>query len=209
MGGDAARPETPNERQRKMYDVVISGGGPNGLMLAGELALGGIRPLVLEKLTSPSAEPRANGMVGQVIRALHRRGLLERLTGDPKPPKPASQFMFAAFPLRLDDIADNPVYMVLVPQQRIEAMLGERARELGVEVRRGHEVTGITQKDDRVLVEVNGGEIIETQFLVGADGGKSITRKLAGIDFPGGPMTRRCRGPTTSLFPARCSLGTA
>jgi 2-polyprenyl-6-methoxyphenol hydroxylase-like FAD-dependent oxidoreductase len=154
-------------------------------MLACELALGGIRPLVVEKLTTPSAEQRANGMVGQVIRALHRRGLLERLTGDPRPPDPAAQFMFAAFPLVLNDLPDNPVYTILAPQQKIEAMLAGRAQELGVEIRRGHEVTGITQKDDRVLVEVDGDQILEAQFLVGADGGRSITRKLAGIDFPG------------------------
>jgi 2-polyprenyl-6-methoxyphenol hydroxylase-like FAD-dependent oxidoreductase len=154
-------------------------------MIACELALGGVRPLVIEKLTAPSDEPRANGMVGQVIRMLHRRGLLERLTGDARPPDPAAEFMFAAFPLTLRDLPDNPVYTVLAPQRRIEEMLAGRAAELGVEVRRGREVTGITQKDDRVLVELNGDEILEAQFLVGADGGKSITRKLAEIDFPG------------------------
>jgi 2-polyprenyl-6-methoxyphenol hydroxylase-like FAD-dependent oxidoreductase len=168
-----------------MFDVIISGAGPNGLMLACELALGGIRPLVIEKLTAPSTEQRANGMVGQVIRMLHRRGLLERLTGDSKPPDPAAEFMFAAFPLRLNDVPGNPVYTVLAPQQKIEAMLGERARELGVEVRRGHEVTGAVQKDDHVEVELDGNQTVETQFLIGADGGKSIIRKLAGIDFPG------------------------
>jgi 2-polyprenyl-6-methoxyphenol hydroxylase-like FAD-dependent oxidoreductase len=154
-------------------------------MLACELALGGVRPLVIEKLTSPSTEQRANGMVGQVIKVLHRRGLLERLTGNSKPPDPQPRFMFAAFPLPLTDLADNPVYTVLVPQRRIEEMLGERAAELGVEVRRGQEVTGLTQKDDRVVVEINGEQVVEARFLIGADGGKSITRKLAGIDFPG------------------------
>jgi 2-polyprenyl-6-methoxyphenol hydroxylase-like FAD-dependent oxidoreductase len=168
-----------------MYDVVISGAGPNGLMLACELALGGTRPLVIEKLTEPSEEQRANGMVGQVIKLMHRRGLLERLTGSRKPPDPAARFMFAAFPLPLSDLPDNPVYTVLVPQRRIEAVLAERAAELGVEVRRGHEVTGMAQKDDRVLVEVDHEQIVEARFLVGADGGKSITRKLAGVEFPG------------------------
>jgi 2-polyprenyl-6-methoxyphenol hydroxylase-like FAD-dependent oxidoreductase len=168
-----------------MYDVVISGAGPNGLMLGCELALNGIHPLIIEKLTEPSTIPRANGMVGQVIKMMHRRGLLERLTGNPKPPDPIPQFMFAAFPLQLGDLENNPVYTVLVPQLRIEQMLNERARELGVEVRRGHAVTGFTQKDDRVLVEVDDNETVEAQFLVGADGGKSVIRKLAGIDFPG------------------------
>jgi 2-polyprenyl-6-methoxyphenol hydroxylase-like FAD-dependent oxidoreductase len=77
---------------------------------------------------------------------------------------------------------------VLAPQQKIEEMLATRAAELGVTVRRGHALTGLTQKDDRVLVEIagpDGGYTEETRYLVGADGGKSVTRKLAGIDFPG------------------------
>jgi 2-polyprenyl-6-methoxyphenol hydroxylase-like FAD-dependent oxidoreductase len=176
------------EKGLVMFEVVISGAGPNGLMLACELALAGVRPVILEKLTTPSAEPRANGMVGQVIKALDHRGLLERLTGDKKPPDPVPQFMFAAFPLPLYELPDNPVYTVLVPQRRIEAMLAERATELGVEIRRGHEISGLAQKDDRVLIDAtgpDGGYQLEAQFLVGADGGRSVTRKLAGIDFPG------------------------
>ena len=171
-----------------MFEVVISGAGPNGLMLACELALAGVRPVVLEKLTAPSTEPRANGMVGQVIKVLDRRGLLERLTGSKKPPEPVPQYMFAAFPLPLHELPDNPVYTVLVPQLRIEAMLADRAAELGVEIRRGHEIAGLTQKDDRVIVEAVGPDgpyQLEARFLVGADGGRSVTRKLAGIDFPG------------------------
>jgi 2-polyprenyl-6-methoxyphenol hydroxylase-like FAD-dependent oxidoreductase len=182
------RVHDPYEKGFVMFEVVISGAGPNGLMLACELALAGVRPLVLEKLTSPTTEPRANGMVGPVIRVLDRRGLLERLTGDKKPPQPAPEFMFAAFPLPLRELPDNPVYTVLVPQRRIEEMLAGRATELGVEIRRGHEITGLSQDDDRVVVDAtgpDGGYQLEAQFLVGADGGRSVTRKLAGIDFPG------------------------
>jgi 2-polyprenyl-6-methoxyphenol hydroxylase-like FAD-dependent oxidoreductase len=157
-------------------------------MLACELALAGVRPLVLEQRTAPSTEQRANGMVGQVIRLLDRRGLYERLVGNTDPPTPTPGFMFAAFPLPLHELAHNPVYSVLVPQRKLEAMLAERAEELGVEIRGGHSLTGLAQKDDLVAIDVdgpNGAYRLETRYLVGADGGKSITRKLAGIDFPG------------------------
>jgi 2-polyprenyl-6-methoxyphenol hydroxylase-like FAD-dependent oxidoreductase len=171
-----------------VFDVVIAGAGPNGLMLACELALAGVNPVVLEPRTAPSAEQRANGIVGQVVRVLHRRGLLERLTGDPQPPRPAPQFTFAAFPLSLSELADNPVHGVMVPQQRLEAMLVERATELGVEIRGGHSLTGLDQKDDLVVIDAIGPDgpyRLQARYLVGADGGRSATRKLAGIAFPG------------------------
>jgi 2-polyprenyl-6-methoxyphenol hydroxylase-like FAD-dependent oxidoreductase len=96
--------------------------------------------------------------------------------------------MFAAFPLNLAALPDNPLYLLMVPQRRIVQMLMERADELGIEVRRGHEVTGLAQDRDTVTVEVSGPAgpyRVETRFLVGADGGRSAVRKAAGIDFPG------------------------
>jgi 2-polyprenyl-6-methoxyphenol hydroxylase-like FAD-dependent oxidoreductase len=175
-------------------DVVIAGAGPNGLMLACELALAGVRPLVLERLTGPTEEQRANGIVGQVVRMLDRRGLYERLTGSTAAPRPAPNYMFGAFPLPLADLPDNPIYLLLVPQRRIEQMLAERAVELGVEIHRGHEVTGLTQDGGIVTVQVTGPEgpyRVETRFLVGADGGRSTVRRLAGIDFPGVTTDRK------------------
>jgi 2-polyprenyl-6-methoxyphenol hydroxylase-like FAD-dependent oxidoreductase len=169
-------------------DVVIAGAGPNGLMLACELALAGVRPLVLERLTGPSGEQRANGLVGQIVRMVDRRGLYERLGGTTVPPQPVPQFMFGAFPVNFGELPDNPVYTFLVPQRRIEEVLAERATELGAEIRRGHELVGLSQRDGAVTVEVSGPQgsyAVEARYLVGADGGRSVTRKLAGIDFPG------------------------
>jgi 2-polyprenyl-6-methoxyphenol hydroxylase-like FAD-dependent oxidoreductase len=165
-----------------MIDVVIAGAGPNGLMLACELSLAGVRPLVLERLTDPATEQRANGLVGQVVRMLDRRGLHQRLSSDP--PRPAPRFVFGALPLDLSTLDDNPLHTLAVPQRRIEEMLAARAAELGVEVRRGHELTGFTQDADGVTVDV-GPHQVRTRYLVGADGGRSLTRKLAGIGFPG------------------------
>ncbi len=166
-------------------DVVIAGAGPNGLMLAIELRLAGIRPIVLERLPERSEEPRANGLVGQVVRMLDRRGLYERLAGKPGPPQPQAGYIFAAMPLPLAHLDENPVYLLSVPQRRLEEVLQERALELGAEIRRGHELTGFTQSPDAVTVEVNGSYQLRAKYLVGADGGRSLTRKLAGIDFPG------------------------
>ncbi|OIK03706.1 FAD-dependent monooxygenase [Streptomyces monashensis] len=168
-----------------MIDVVVAGAGPNGLMLACELALAGARPLVLERRTEPSGEHRANGLVGQVVRMLDRRGLYERLTAPGARPRPVPGFTFGAFPLDLSDLPDHPLCTLAVPQRRIERMLAERAAELGVEVRLGQEVTGLTQREKSVIVELGGREQVEAAFLVGADGGHSLVRKLAGIEFPG------------------------
>jgi 2-polyprenyl-6-methoxyphenol hydroxylase-like FAD-dependent oxidoreductase len=169
-------------------DVVIAGAGPNGLMLACELSLAGVRPAVLERLPEPSTEPRANGLVGQVVRMLDRRGLYERVTGGAEPPKPAPAYMFAAMRLDLTVLEDNPLYVLPVPQARLTQVLAERAAELGVEVRRGHELTDLAQDDEAVTATVAGPDgtyRLRTRYLVGADGGHSVTRKRSGIAFPG------------------------
>src|SRR5580700_4988150 len=106
-------------------DVVIAGAGPNGLMLACELSLAGVRPVVLERLPEPSMEPRANGLVGQVVRMFDRRGLYERITGSTEPPKPAPAYMFAAMRLDLTVLSDNPLYLLPVPQVRLTQVLAE------------------------------------------------------------------------------------
>jgi 2-polyprenyl-6-methoxyphenol hydroxylase-like FAD-dependent oxidoreductase len=168
--------------------VVISGAGPNGLMLACELALAGVRPIVLERLPAPSDEPKANGMIGQVIRLLDMRGLYRRFSGSDEPPKPVYEWIFSGMSVPLFGVRDNPMYALMMSQPRLVRSLDERARELGVDVRWGHELIGVESSLDGVKVSVSTSDEtydLDATYLVGADGGRSTVRKSAGIDFPG------------------------
>ncbi|PPK66659.1 FAD-dependent monooxygenase [Actinokineospora auranticolor] len=170
-------------------DVIVVGAGPNGLTLACELALGGVRPVVLDRLAEPSREPRSNGLVGQVVRMVDRRGLFERLSGQPGPPRPNNgYFMFGAMPLNLGLLADSPLFTLPIPELETVRVLEERARELGADIRREHEVTGLTQDEDGVTLTVNcpkGTHELRARYVVGADSAHSPVRKAAGIGFPG------------------------
>jgi 2-polyprenyl-6-methoxyphenol hydroxylase-like FAD-dependent oxidoreductase len=169
-------------------DVVISGAGPNGLMLACELALVGVRPVVLDKLPAPSDEPKANGLVGQVIRQLDMRGLYHLFGGEEGPPKPAYGWMFAGLSLNFLDLEDNPMYALLLQQPRLVRLLEKRARDLGVDIRWGHELTALRAGDTNVALTVattGRAYRMDAGYLVGADGGRSTVRKSIGVGFPG------------------------
>ncbi len=157
-------------------------------MLAAELGLAGIRPVVLDPMPGPNPQPRANGIVGQGVRILDHRGLYSTLAGTEGPPQRAPRAMFAAFPLDLSLVPNPQMFMLPIQQPKLVQALSERAVQYHADIRWGHGLTGFDQDANGVTVHVSGPDgdyELRAKYLVGADGGTSTTRKLAGIDFQG------------------------
>jgi 2-polyprenyl-6-methoxyphenol hydroxylase-like FAD-dependent oxidoreductase len=170
-------------------DVIIVGAGPAGLMLAGELCLAGVRPLVLERQPRLREAPKANGFNGQIVELMRYRGLLDRVeAASGRPVRPAPAAPFGGVHLDFSHLADPPIWAVHLPQPRLERLLDEHARELGADIRRGHEVAGVSQDDATVTADVRGPHgpgRMTARYLAGCDGAHSRVRETAGIPFPG------------------------
>ncbi|WP_328513650.1 FAD-dependent monooxygenase [Streptomyces mirabilis] len=170
-------------------DVIVVGAGPAGLMLAGELRLGGVSVIVAERLARPTGQSRGLGFTARAMESFDQRGLVPRFGGLEK--SPMGHFGGVQFDYTV--LEDAHFGARGVPQSQTEAVLEEWAGELGADIRRGWEFLALEQDGTGVTVTVaapDGERTLRAAYLVGADGGHSPVRKAAGFDFPGTPATR-------------------
>src|SRR6266511_2492249 len=170
------------------HAVVVAGGGPTGLMLAGELALAGDDVAIVERRPSQDLTgSRAGGLHARTIEVLDQRGIADRFLSQGKVAQVAG---FAWIPLDISDFPTRHNYGLALWQNHIERILAGWVGELAVTIYREREVTGFTQDDTGVNVELSDGMSLRVEYLVGCDGGRSLVRKAAGIEFPGWDPTR-------------------
>src|SRR5260221_5164444 len=165
------------------YAVVICGGGPTGLMLAGELALAGVDVAIVERRANQDLPgSRAGGLHSRTLEILDQRGIVDRFLAEGQKAQVAG---FASTKLDISDFPTRHPYGLALWQKHIERILAGWVDELGVPIYRGREVTGVAQDDTGVDVRLSGGQSLRAEYLVGCDGGRSVVRKAAGIEFPG------------------------
>jgi 2-polyprenyl-6-methoxyphenol hydroxylase-like FAD-dependent oxidoreductase len=182
------------------HAVVVAGGGPTGLMLAGELALAGVDVAIVERRASQDLPgSRAGGLHSRTIEVLDQRGIAERFLSEGQKVQVAQ---FGATPLDISDFPTRHNYALGLWQNHIERILAGWVDELRVPISYGVEVTGFAQDEAGVDVELSDGGPLRAHYLVACDGGRSVVRKTAGIDFPGWD-------PTTSSVIAEVELAEA
>jgi 2-polyprenyl-6-methoxyphenol hydroxylase-like FAD-dependent oxidoreductase len=180
------------------HAVVIAGGGPTGLMLAGELALAEVDVAIVERRASQDlAGSRAGGLHSRTIEVFDQRGIADRFLSEGQVAQVAG---FAGTPLDISDFPTRHPYGLGLWQNHIERILAGWVGELTVPIYRGREVKGFAQDDTGVDVELSDGQSLRAKYLVGCDGGRSLVRKAAGIEFPGWD-------PTTSSLIAEVEMG--
>lgn len=169
------------------HAVVIVGGGPTGLMLAGELALAGVDGAIVERRAGHELNgSRAGGLHARTIEVLDQRGIADRFLSEGQRAQVAG---FASVRLDISDFPTRHNYGLGLWQNHIERILAGWVGELAVPIYRGIEVTGFAQDDTGVEVALSDGRSLRAQYLVGCDGGRSLVRKAAGIEFPGWDAT--------------------
>jgi 2-polyprenyl-6-methoxyphenol hydroxylase-like FAD-dependent oxidoreductase len=165
------------------HAVVIAGGGPTGLMLAGELALAGVDVAVVERrINQDLVGSRAGGLSSRTIEVFDQRGIADRFLSEGQIAQVAG---FGGTRLDISDFPTRHPYGLGLWQNHIERIMAGWVGELPVTFYRGREVTGFTQDDTGVDVTLSDAQSMRAEYLAGCDGGRSIVRKAAGIEFPG------------------------
>jgi 2-polyprenyl-6-methoxyphenol hydroxylase-like FAD-dependent oxidoreductase len=164
-------------------DVVVVGAGPTGLMLACELALGGVSVRLLDERTDLPNVTRAFAVHARTLELLDARGLAEQVLARGVPVYEVAPPGGATLDLR--ELPTRFGMVLIVPQSGTERVLTARAEELGVEIVRGARVVGLAQDGDGVSVELAGGDRVRARYAVGCDGAHSTVRTRLGIDFVG------------------------
>ncbi|WP_433634178.1 rifampin monooxygenase [Nocardia sp. CA-120079] len=172
-----------------MIDVIVAGGGPTGVMLAGELRLHGVQVVVLEKDAEPTKVERSLGLHARSVEVMDQRGLLERFLALGRQ-HPLGGFFAGIIKPAPDRLDTAHPYTLGIPQTITDRLLTEHAVEVGAEIRRGCELVGLSQDEDGVTVELADGTQLRSRYLVGCDGGRSTVRKLLGVSFPGEPARK-------------------
>jgi len=167
----------------KEHAVVIVGGGPTGLMLAAELGLAGVDVAIVERRENQALDgSRAGGLHARTIEVLDQRGVADRFLSEGKAMQVAG---FGMIRLDMSDFPTRHAYGLALSQTHIERILAQWVSELSIRVYRGREVIGLAQDEAGVDVALSDGGALRAEYLVGCDGGRSLVRKQAGIEFPG------------------------
>jgi 2-polyprenyl-6-methoxyphenol hydroxylase-like FAD-dependent oxidoreductase len=170
------------------HAVVIAGGGPTGLMLAGELALAGVDVAIVERRASQDLPgSRAGGLHSRTIEVFDQRGIADRFLAEGQKAQVAS---FAGTPLDISDFPTRHPYGLGLWQNHIERILAGWVGELAVQFYRRREVIGIAQDDTGVDVELSGCRSLRAEYVVGCDGGRSLIVKLPASSSPAGIRQR-------------------
>jgi 2-polyprenyl-6-methoxyphenol hydroxylase-like FAD-dependent oxidoreductase len=172
------------------HSVLIAGGGPTGLMLAGELALAGVDVAIVERRASQElVGSRAGGLHSRTIEIFDQRGIADRFLAEGQVVR---AWQFAGAALDVNSLPTRHPYVLGLWQKHIERILAGWIGELPVTIYRGREVTGFAQDESGVDVALSNGESLRAEYLVGCDGGRSVVRKAAGIEFAGWDPTVSC-----------------